>query len=50
MTTLVSWQMVKPNQPLERVKTPLPEPGDGEGLLKLSAPCVGIDVASRLQD
>ena len=36
MTTMVSWQMVKPNQPLERVEAPLPEPGDGEVLLKVS--------------
>ena len=36
MTTLVSWQMVKPNQPLERVEAPLPQPGDGEVLLKVS--------------
>lgn len=36
MTKMVSWQMVKPNQPLERVETPLPEPGAGEVLLKVS--------------
>ena len=36
MTTMVSWQMVKPNQPLERVEAPLPEPGAGEVLLKVS--------------
>ncbi len=36
MTTMVSWQMVKPNQPMERVEAPLPEPGDGEVLLKVS--------------
>jgi 6-hydroxycyclohex-1-ene-1-carbonyl-CoA dehydrogenase len=28
--------MVKPNQPLERVEAPLPEPGPGEVLLKVS--------------
>jgi 6-hydroxycyclohex-1-ene-1-carbonyl-CoA dehydrogenase len=36
MTTMVSWQMVKPNQPLERVEAPLPEPGAGQVLLKVS--------------
>ena len=36
MTTMVSWQMVNPNQPLERVETPLPEPKAGEVLLKVS--------------
>ncbi|MDJ0912187.1 MAG: 6-hydroxycyclohex-1-ene-1-carbonyl-CoA dehydrogenase [Desulfobacterales bacterium] len=36
MTTMVSWQMVKPNQPLERVESNLPEPGPGEVLLKVS--------------
>jgi 6-hydroxycyclohex-1-ene-1-carbonyl-CoA dehydrogenase len=33
---MVSWQMVKPNQPMERVETPLPEPGEGEALIKIS--------------
>jgi 6-hydroxycyclohex-1-ene-1-carbonyl-CoA dehydrogenase len=33
---MVSWQMVEPNQPLERVEAPLPEPGAGEVLLKVS--------------
>jgi 6-hydroxycyclohex-1-ene-1-carbonyl-CoA dehydrogenase len=36
MTTMVSWQMVKPNQPLERVEAALPEPGEGEVLLKIA--------------
>jgi len=36
MTTMVSWQMVNPKQPLERVEAPLPEPKDGEVLLKVS--------------
>ena len=36
MTTMVSWQMVNPKQPLERVEVPLPEPKDGEVLLKVS--------------
>lgn len=36
MTTMVSWQMVKPNQPMERMEAPLPEPGAGEVLLKVS--------------
>ena len=36
MTTMVSWQMVKPNQPLERVESPIAEPGPGEVLLKVS--------------
>ncbi len=36
MTTMVSWQMVHPNQPLERVESPLPEPKVGEVLLKVS--------------
>lgn len=36
MTTMVSWQMVNPKQPLERVEAPLPEPKAGEVLLKVS--------------
>lgn len=36
MTTMVSWQMVKPNQPLERVESPIAEPGSGKVLLKVS--------------
>jgi 6-hydroxycyclohex-1-ene-1-carbonyl-CoA dehydrogenase len=36
MTTMVSWQMVAPDQPLERVETPIPEPKAGEVLLKVS--------------
>lgn len=36
MTTMISWQMVNPNQPMERVEAPLPEPGAGEVLLKVS--------------
>jgi 6-hydroxycyclohex-1-ene-1-carbonyl-CoA dehydrogenase len=36
MTTMVSWQMVAPNKPMERVEAPLPEPGEGEVLIKVS--------------
>jgi 6-hydroxycyclohex-1-ene-1-carbonyl-CoA dehydrogenase len=36
MTTMISWQMVQRNQPLERVEAPLPEPGPGQVLLKVS--------------
>jgi len=36
MATMVSWQMVERNQPLERVEAPLPEPKEGEVLLKVS--------------
>ena len=36
MTTMVSWQMVEPNRPLERVEVPIPEPGVGEVVLKVS--------------
>ena len=36
MTTMISWQMVNPNQPLERVEAPLPEPQAGEVLVKVS--------------
>ncbi len=36
MTTMVSWQMVERSQPLERVEAPLPEPADGEVLLKVA--------------
>jgi 6-hydroxycyclohex-1-ene-1-carbonyl-CoA dehydrogenase len=36
MSTMVSWQMVKPNQPLERVESSIPEPGPGEVLVKVS--------------
>ena len=36
MTTMVSWQMVERNKPLERVEAPLPEPGAGEVLIKVA--------------
>jgi 6-hydroxycyclohex-1-ene-1-carbonyl-CoA dehydrogenase len=36
MTTMVSWQMLQPNRPLICVEAPLPEPQDGEVLLKVS--------------
>jgi 6-hydroxycyclohex-1-ene-1-carbonyl-CoA dehydrogenase len=36
MTTMVSWQMVNPKQPLERVESPVPLPKAGEVLLKVS--------------
>ena len=36
MTSMISWQMVKPGSPLERVESPLPEPGEGEVLLSVS--------------
>jgi 6-hydroxycyclohex-1-ene-1-carbonyl-CoA dehydrogenase len=31
--SMVSWQMVEADRPLERIETPLPEPGEGEVLL-----------------
>ena len=34
---LVSWRMVRPDSPLELAETPLPRPGPGEVLLKVSA-------------
>lgn len=34
--TMVSWQMVAPDKPLERVEAPLPEPGSGEVLLEVA--------------
>jgi 6-hydroxycyclohex-1-ene-1-carbonyl-CoA dehydrogenase len=33
---MVSWQMVERNKPLERVESPLPEPGAGEVLIKVA--------------
>ncbi|MDR3629633.1 MAG: 6-hydroxycyclohex-1-ene-1-carbonyl-CoA dehydrogenase [Desulfocapsaceae bacterium] len=36
MTTMISWQMVAPNQALGRAEAPLPEPKAGEVLLKVS--------------
>jgi len=32
---MISWQMVDPKKPLQRVETPLPTPGKGEVLLKV---------------
>jgi len=34
--TMISWQMVDLKKPLERVKSPLPSPGEGEVLLKVA--------------
>jgi len=34
--TMISWQMVEPKKPLERVESPVPEPGPGEVLLKVA--------------
>jgi 6-hydroxycyclohex-1-ene-1-carbonyl-CoA dehydrogenase len=34
--TMVSWQMVAPNEPLQRVESPLPEAGEGEVLLRVA--------------
>ncbi|MCG8683703.1 MAG: 6-hydroxycyclohex-1-ene-1-carbonyl-CoA dehydrogenase [Desulfobacterales bacterium] len=36
MTSMTSWQMIEPGKPLERVESPLPEPGEGEVLLSVS--------------
>jgi 6-hydroxycyclohex-1-ene-1-carbonyl-CoA dehydrogenase len=36
MTTMVAWQMVNPKQALERVEVPLPEPGEGDVLVRVS--------------
>jgi 6-hydroxycyclohex-1-ene-1-carbonyl-CoA dehydrogenase len=33
---MISWQMVELGKPLERVEAPLPEPGEGEVLLKVA--------------
>ena len=33
---MISWQMVAPNEPLQRVESPLPEAGDGEVLLRVA--------------
>ena len=33
--TMTSWQMVAPDKPLERVESPLAQPGDGEVLLRV---------------
>ncbi|MBW1698796.1 MAG: 6-hydroxycyclohex-1-ene-1-carbonyl-CoA dehydrogenase [Deltaproteobacteria bacterium] len=34
--TMISWQMVEPNKPLERVESPLAEPESGEVLLRVA--------------
>ena len=34
--TMISWQMVEPNKPLEPVESPLPTPGSGEVLLRVA--------------
>lgn len=34
--TMVSWQMTKVGEPLARVESPIPEPGDGEVLLRVA--------------
>ena len=34
--TMISWQMVEPNKPLEPVELPLPKPGSGEVLLRVA--------------
>jgi len=34
--TMISWQMTEADKPLERVESPLPEPGEGEVLLKVA--------------
>ena len=36
MTTMISWQMVERNKPLVRTEAPVPEPGPGEVLIKVS--------------
>jgi 6-hydroxycyclohex-1-ene-1-carbonyl-CoA dehydrogenase len=33
---MISWQMMEPNKPLERVESALPEPGQGEVLLRVA--------------
>jgi 6-hydroxycyclohex-1-ene-1-carbonyl-CoA dehydrogenase len=33
---MISWQMVDPQKPIERVESPLPEPGNGEVLLRVA--------------
>ncbi len=33
--SMISWQMVEPKKPLQRVESPLPTPGQGEVLLKV---------------
>ncbi len=34
--TMTAWQMIEPNKPLERVELPIPEPGEGEVLLRVA--------------
>jgi 6-hydroxycyclohex-1-ene-1-carbonyl-CoA dehydrogenase len=34
--TMTAWQMLEPNKPLERVELPLPEPGEGEVLIRVA--------------
>ena len=34
--TMTAWQMIEPNKPLQRVELPIPEPGEGEVLLRVA--------------
>jgi 6-hydroxycyclohex-1-ene-1-carbonyl-CoA dehydrogenase len=34
--TMIAWQMVDLKKPLERVETKIPEPGDGEVLVRVA--------------
>ena len=34
--TMTAWQMIEPNTPLKRVELPIPEPGEGEVLLRVA--------------
>ena len=34
--TMISWQMVEPNKPLEKVESPMPAPEAGEVLLRVA--------------
>lgn len=36
MTTMISWQMTGPDQPLRCVEAPLPEPGKGQVLIRVA--------------
>ena len=34
--TMTAWQMMEPNKPLKRVELPIPEPGEGEVLIRVA--------------
>ena len=47
--SMISWQMTAAGEPLQRVEGPMPEPGEGEVLLRMGAAAVNpLDDTVRL--